>query len=55
MYNGTTYIENGDIPYAQRFNLYDGPRSEIYEVEFTKDEMHSNETFCKGYSKIISS
>lgn len=53
-YNGTTVIENAEIPYVQRIDLFDGPRIEVYEVEFTKDELQSNETFCRGISKIIS-
>lgn len=39
----------------QRVPLSDWPQREAaYEVEFTDDELHSNETFCKGISKTIS-
>lgn len=53
-YNGTTFYASND-PHVQRIHLNDGPqRNDTYEVNFTDDEIDSNDTFCKGISKILS-
>lgn len=53
-YNGTTYIPTGDQQ-VQHFNLSDWPqRRGVYEVEFSKQELNSDVTFCKGFSKTVS-
>lgn len=54
-YNGTTYIEDAEIPSVQRLNLNDGRIQYVYEVEFSDDELQSNETFCRGIFKLVSS
>lgn len=53
-YNGTTFIEDAGSPSVQRFTLDDGSRHSIYEVVFTGHELRSDQTFCRGISKIIS-
>lgn len=53
MYNGTTYIENEDIPRVQKFYLNDYPVYYSDKIEFTTNELHSNESFCKDRSKQI--
>ncbi|XP_055301979.1 uncharacterized protein LOC129568316 [Sitodiplosis mosellana] len=46
-YNGTTFYESND-PYVQRIHLDDGTqRNDTYEMNFTDDEINSNDTFCK--------
>lgn len=53
-YNGTTFYESND-PHVQRIHLDDGSqRNDTYEINFTDEEVNSNDTFCKGISKILS-
>lgn len=52
-YNGITSIKNKDNPYVQLFTLWDFPDLIEFEVEFTEDEVHSNETFCKKIYKYM--
>lgn len=51
--DGMTYIENGAIPNVQRLILEEDSFIITYEVEFTPDELHSNETFCKDNIKMV--
>lgn len=37
----------------RNFNFYDRPHHYAYEIEFTENELNSNETFCKNTSKLI--
>lgn len=54
-FNGTTLNEMND-PNVQRIHLDDSNQFKaVYEVNFSNNEINSNETFCKGISKTISS
>lgn len=52
-YNGITFYESDD-PHVQRIKLDDTNQFGLYEINFTDDEIHSNETFCRGITKKIS-
>lgn len=44
-----------DDPHVQRIDLNDGNQLKgMYQVDFSDAEVNSNETFCKGISKILS-
>lgn len=53
-YNGTTYIA-ADDPQVQHFHISDWPqRQGVYEVKFSKHELDSSDTFCKGFTATVS-
>lgn len=50
----TQYNEKND-PHEQQIAVVDFPHCDgVYEVDFTDDELESNETFCKGIKTLIS-
>lgn len=50
----TQYNEMND-PHEQRIAVVDFPHCDgVYEVNFTDNELDSNETFCKGIKTVIS-
>lgn len=52
-FNGTTELTTTD-PHLQRIHLLDKPQHDgLYEVKFTKSELISSGTFCKGISNVI--
>lgn len=52
-YNGTTYRETED-PSIQRIHIEDQQEDEVDEIEFTEDELSSNDPFCRGITTPIS-
>lgn len=53
---GTTYINTNESndPLVQFINLKDGSqRDDIYQVNFTNEELDSNEIFCRRTTKTI--
>lgn len=53
MYNGTTKVVNEDNLRVQHLELNESLLHAVYEIEFTEDELHANETFCKGITDTI--
>lgn len=52
-FSGTTQYTIDD-PHLQRIHLLDTPQHDgLYEVKFTKFELISSGTFCKGISNVI--
>lgn len=50
----TLYNEMND-PHEQKIAVVDFPYCDgVYEVNFTDDELESNETFCKGIRSVLS-
>lgn len=50
-YNGSLHIEDQDQPVQRikvRSGYYDINEDDEYKIEFTKNELNSNENFCKG-------
>lgn len=42
-------------PHEQKIAVVDFPYCDgVYEVNFTDDELESNETFCKGIRNVLS-
>lgn len=52
-YVGKTYIDEEDEELSQRFDVLDSGKY-VLRVDFTKQEIESKETFCRGISDFIS-
>lgn len=44
---------NEDNPNVQQLELNESLLHAVYEIQFTENELHGNETFCKGISDTI--
>lgn len=53
-YNWTTYFEAENLHVQLIHSDDDNQRDDIYQIIFTPEELDSNDTFCRGITKIVS-